>query len=42
MTDSYGFAYNDRLELPLAAVSDDTTVLVSILPDSGDTSTPNQ
>ncbi len=34
VTDSYGFAYNDRLELPLAAVSDGTTVLVSILPDS--------
>jgi hypothetical protein len=42
VTDSYGFAYNDRLELPLAAVSDGTTVLVSILPDSGDTSTTNQ
>ncbi len=34
VTDSYGFAYNDRLELPLAPVSDDATVVVSILPDS--------
>ena len=34
VTDSYGFAYNDRLELPLAPVSDNATVVVSILPDS--------
>ncbi len=42
VTDSYGFAYNDRLQLPLAAVSDGTTVQISILPDSGNTSATNQ
>ncbi len=41
VTDSYGFAYNDRLQLPLAALSDGVTLQVSILPDSGNTSTTN-
>ncbi len=42
VTDSYGFAYNDRLELPLAALSDGTILQVSILSDTGNTSTTNQ
>jgi hypothetical protein len=34
VTDSYGFAFNDRLEAPLAAVTDGSTVTVTILPDT--------
>jgi hypothetical protein len=33
VTDSYGFAYNDRLESPLAAVSDGTLLTLSVLAD---------
>ncbi len=34
VTDSYGFAYNDRLELPLAPLSDGSTMQITILPDT--------
>ncbi|CAM2148418.1 protein of unknown function [Pararobbsia alpina] len=33
VTDSYGFAYNDRLEAPLASLSDGTTLTLTIMPD---------
>lgn len=36
VTDSYGFSYNDRLELPLAAFSNGATAQISILPDSNE------
>jgi hypothetical protein len=34
VTDSYGFAYNDRLETPLASLTDDSTLVLSILSDT--------
>jgi hypothetical protein len=34
VTDSYGFAYNDRLETPLASLTDDSTLVLTILPDT--------
>jgi len=34
VSDAYGFAYNDRLQSPLAALSDGSTLTLSILPDT--------
>ncbi len=34
MSDAYGFAYNDRLESPLASFTDGAHVTLSILPDT--------
>ena len=34
MTDSYGFPFTDRLAAPLAALNDNTTLTLTILPDS--------
>lgn len=33
VTDSYGFAYNDRLEAPLASLSDGTTLTLTVMSD---------
>ncbi|QOY85879.1 beta-1,3-glucanase family protein [Paludibaculum fermentans] len=34
ISDAYGFAYNDRLQSPLASFTDGATVTLSILPDT--------
>lgn len=33
-TDAYGFAYNDRLQLPLADIFQNTTLTVTVLPET--------
>jgi len=33
ITDAYGFPYNDRLELPLLALADDTTLTITVQSD---------
>jgi len=35
VTDSYGFAYNDRLQSPLASLGDGSVMTITILPDTG-------